>query len=366
MTVMIKDIGWGTYLDREGPRYIGNKHFVMPQNPTFDQKVMSVISASEGLASSINMYDRAILSCGFIQWIELGQYSVSNMIGYVAETCGIELVEQHLHPALLMSKATFKKTDQGLWRFHIPDPNGNEVVVNTETLSRYMFTRSSSKIGTWSETNKLWAKCWAASIADLFEDDAAVAAQVAWTVPQLKANFVLRQGKAIVFEEGSSYDGYAGVIKALLIAYGVNLPAVAERVIATAAARSTFPKWTKQWCLDLAHDLALTSGISLWPGRYNYKRPALEAAFGVELPKNASELALRAWANEPLGTGSPWVPSPVVNVPSVETNIEVPAPNAAVDVFVRPDSPVSTPVSPSFWGALSGISNSILDKLGRR
>jgi len=359
MVVMIKDVGWGSWGGYEGPRYIGNKHFVMPQNPTFDDKVMSVVSASEGLASSINMYDRAILSVGFIQWIELGQYSVSNMIGHVAEKCGIEFVEQKLHPALLMSKATFKKTDQGRWRFHIPDPNGNEVVVNTEILSRYMFARSSAKVGTWTETNKLWAKCWAAAIAELFEDDAAVAAQVEWTVPQLKANFVLRQGKAIVFETGSSYEGYAGVVKALLIAYGVNLPAIAEKVITAAAARTKFPKWSKQWCLDLVHDLALTSGVSLWPGRYNYKRPALEAAFGVQLPKTSNELALRAWVNQPIEmlVHAPTIaeaPIEKPNVPTVFTDIQ--------DVVVRPTRPA---LKLGFWESLQGLKG-IFGKFGRK
>ena len=363
MTIMIKDVGWGSFSGYEGAHYSGTQKVLLPSNATFDQKALYVVASSEGNFDSISMVDRAIISVGAIQWVELNQYSVSNMIGYVAETCGIELVEQKLHPALLMSKATFKKTPQGRWRFHIPHPTtGEEVVVETEALSRWMYARGSGKVGTWPETNKLWAKCWAASIADLFQDPTACEAQVEWTVPQLQSNFVWQQGKAIVFEAGSSYEGYAGVVKTILICYAVNLPAVAEKIIAAAAARSPFPKWSKQWCLDLMHDLALTSGVSIWPGRYNANRPALEAAFGVQLPKTANELALRAWATQPVEVLPP--PSVVV-----ETPIEEPVvPSTFIDVedvFVKPERP-ALPSAPGFWGTLQNFSNTILSKLGRK
>jgi hypothetical protein len=359
--VTIKDIGWGSYGGYEGPRYIGGKKFVLPENPSFEEKVMSVVSASEGNASSINMYDRAIISVGFIQWIELGQYSVSDMIGYIAEMWGIDFVNSKLSPGLTMSKATFKKTPRGKWRFHILDPNGKEVAVETEALSRYLFCKNSGKVGTWTEINKLWAKAWAACIAELFETDEAVQAQVEWTVPQLRARFVLAQGKAIVFSEGSSYEGYAGALKALLIAYGVNLPAIAEKTIAAAASRSKFPKWTKQWCLDLMHDLALTSGVAIWPGRYDYKRPVLERAFGITLPKNQLELSKRAWANEPLETIAPAVPviESLVERPHVEESMP-----AAETVVERPmPQPVPAAKSKSILETLRGVSNSILGKL---
>lgn len=365
MTLAIKDIGWASYGGYEGPRYLGSKKFVLPVKPTFDQKVMSVISASEGNASSINMYDRAIISVGFIQWIELGQYSVSDMIGYVAETVGIEIIEQKLGPAMTMAKASFKKTAQGRWRFHILDNNAAEVPVVTETLSRYMFARSSGKIGTWTEVNKLWAKCWAACIAELFEDDRAVAAQVEWTVPQLKARFVGSQGRSVVFEQGSPSEGYGGALKALLIAYGVNLPAVAERIIAQAIKTSKFPKWSKQWCLDLMHALALTSGVSLWPGRYDAKRPAMEKAFNIVLPKNNAELAQRKWTKEPIEMIGP---DATVEVPVVDLPVERPANVIVVpvveDVVVRPDRPVAQPQAPKgFWGTIRGFSDGILEKM---
>jgi hypothetical protein len=359
--VNIKDIGWGSYGGYEGPRYIGSKKFILPPNATFDQKVMSVVSASEGNAGSVNMYDRAIISVGFIQWIELGQYSVSDMIGYIADKCGIDLVENKLRPALTMSKATFKKTLQGRWRFHIVDGTGKEVAVQNESASRWLFARGSGKVGTWTEVNKVWAKMWAAAIADLFEDDAAVAAQVEWTVPQLKARFVGSTGKSVVFAPGTSYEGYAGALKALLVAYGVNLPAVAEKVVSAAIARSKFPKWTRQWCLDLMHDLALASGVSIWPGRYNYKRASLEAAFGIKLPKNSAELAQRAWAKEPLETlplpAPPLPPSPVEPREAHETTLPT------ADVVVERPARAEAPTKKSLWETLTTFSTDVLRKL---
>jgi hypothetical protein len=248
------------------------------------------------------------------------------MIGHVAERCGTDLVEQKLNPALVMSKASFKKTAQGHWRFHALDEAGIERVVDTESLSRLLFARGSGRIGTWTEMSKLWGKCWAAAIADLFQAESAIAAQVEWTVPQL-LGFVFPRAKAIVFQDGASSDGLAGALKAILVMYAVNLPVVADRTIAAAATRSTFPRWSQQWCLDMIHDLVLTSGVSIWPGRYDYTRSAVETAFGVKLPHDHNELARRDWSTGPAepvevssethdstqdetGTSTPEVPVP--------------------------------------------------------
>lgn len=361
--VAIKDISWASYGGYEGPRYIGSKKFILPENPTFDERVMSVVSASEGNAGSVNMYDRAIISVGFIQWIELGQYSVSDMLGYIAEKCGIDFLESKLRPALVMTKATFKKTAQGRWRFHVVDGTGKEVAVQTEAASRWLYARSSGKVGTWTEVNKVWAKMWAAAIADLLEEDAAVQAQVEWTVPQLRARFVGHTGRTVVFAPGSSFEGYAGAVKALLVAYGVNLPAVAEKVITAAVARSRFPQWSVPWCLDMIHDLALSSGVSIWPGRYNYKRPALEKAFGITLPKNSAELAQRAWTNQPVVVPPP--PPPPVVVPVVNRPVDDVSYETHDTVFTRPERPV-VQESRGFWGTLTDLSKTLIGRLSRK
>lgn len=354
--VMIKDVSWGSYGGYEGSYFAGSQKVSLPEDPTFDEKLLYVISSAEGKYDSINMYDRAICSVGAIQWIELGQYSVSDMIGYVAETCGIDLVEEKLRPALTMAKATFKKTEKGKWRFHIPHPKTNEEVpVETEALSRWMFARGSSKIGSWTDVNKIWNRCWAAAIASLFQDSRAIAAQVKWTAPQLLSRFVLVNGKKHLFPAGSSFDGFPGALKALHISYGVNLPAVAEKISNSAVARTKFPKWSKQWCLDIIHDLVLTSGVGIWPGRYNSKRPALEKAFGIELPKTHTDLAKRLWTKEPiellLGVETPKLPPVDSAVLPEEKPYNLVVHRAEEDKIERPAESETAP-SLGFFGFL--------------
>jgi hypothetical protein len=61
-------IKWGEYKNYEGPYFIGSVPFSLSSNPSDDEKILAVITATEGgCYDSINMYDSCILSSGLIQ-----------------------------------------------------------------------------------------------------------------------------------------------------------------------------------------------------------------------------------------------------------------------------------------------------------
>src|SRR5512138_1105983 len=77
-----EDIKWSSYQTFEGPFFIGTQGFKLPEQPTFNDRILAVITATEGGHwNAINMYDRCIMTVGLIQWCEAGQYSVSDMLG---------------------------------------------------------------------------------------------------------------------------------------------------------------------------------------------------------------------------------------------------------------------------------------------
>lgn len=66
---VLPKIGWGGYADWEGPWYRGSVPYALPtdREPTFIEKVGAVVTATEGgCLDAINMYDRCVLTVGFI------------------------------------------------------------------------------------------------------------------------------------------------------------------------------------------------------------------------------------------------------------------------------------------------------------
>lgn len=118
MVITSSDIKWGRYKNWEGPVFWGSIPYVSPKNPSDSDKLLKVLTMTEGAKyDAVNMYDSMIISVGIIQWAERSQYCVSDMLGKVAETLGVQYVLDALTPALKISNATFKQNAKGKWRF---------------------------------------------------------------------------------------------------------------------------------------------------------------------------------------------------------------------------------------------------------
>lgn len=367
--VSINQLSWGSYGGYEGPAFYGRNFYTAQPDDSFNTKCFAVTASGEGALASINMYDRGIISVGAIQWTELTDNKVSEMIGYVATEFGSELVTKYLQPALDLSNATFGQNPAGKWRFFLAG-----VEVKGESLARALFLGCSGRVGSFNDATRLRARTWCAAVASLFQDPNAMKGQIDFTAPQLRPRFITGNVAAILFGPDSTEQGWSGAVKAFAVAYGVNLPAIVGKVIPIAVAGSKYPKWSREWSLDVIHGLVFLGGIKIWPARYDANRPQIERLFGVELPKNAVELSKKAWKTVDLATvETPPAPPEVILPPPdevIERKNEVVTPPPASQIVVmratKEDVDTSSPFvmllqwTPMLFGFVGQIVNTVI------
>lgn len=345
MLITTKDIKWGSYREHEGPFFRGVHKYKLPSRPDIPDKFIATIAATEGSAfDAINMYDSMIISNGIIQWAEAGQFSVSDMLGAVATKVGVDYVLTVLEPALKLSNATFKKSDTGKWRFFV---NGS--IVDTVTKQRSLFLGCSGRIGSWSESTKLYAKVWAACVANIWDLQEAREVQIEYTKKRLMG-FVTTKAKEILFSDVAQNlsVGWTGAVRAAYLSFAANLPAVAALQLEKVVNTTIHPKWSENWCISVIKSLTFGPGIAIYPTRYDKIRPVIEEQFGVELPKTSSDL--RAW--EP---GSQVIVPPPIPMYDYKQSVII-RDDPAIDVPLVPPSNIFTIVVGFFTWLLSLLS----------
>lgn len=341
-------IGWSSYSNYEGPFFRGVVGFQLPAEPDEIDRYLAVITAAEGAHyDAINMYDRGIISVGVIQWIEAGQYAVSDMLGHVIEKCGADAVMVPLKPALDACGATFKKNAKGQWRFFFNDAKGE---VNSLEKTRILFLGCPGLKGTWTPEAKARAKLWAACVANVWASEATCRAQNSYTRARL-SRFIMADAKKHLFGPEPD-EGWVGALRAAYVSFAVNLPAVANAQLNAAVAELQSPKWSPNWCIGVLKKLVFGSGIGIWPVRYNCIRPVLEKLWNVSLPKTAKDLA--AWQEpEPTPVSEPTSPA----TPVLETPIPAPEPPTVppeTNSKVEPSAGLVTPPGPTPESEVSG------------
>jgi len=343
MTVTIANIGWGSYASFEGPFFGGKQRYVLPNDPTENDRIMNVVTAPEGGAyDAINMYDAGIVSVGLIQWINAGQHSVDAMLGRVIEDHGEDKVFLPLADVMKQCNATFKKNASGAWRFF-----QDNVEVASDAQQRKLFMLGAGTKGSYTPAAKTLAKTWAMGFANVFADPDAQRAQVDYTVPRLK-EFLQADVRSAMYD-GQPDEGWIAAASAAVISFAVNVPAMTAR-----AYRSYVPgkdvKWSPDWVIGLLKHITFNGpSTGIWLKRYNEIRPVLEKLYAVKLPRTSIELS--AW--RPAGASLPStisdVKQPVVveNVPPIDTTTtgpvsvdELPAPVHSTDEQPTPQGVV--------------------------
>lgn len=282
------DIGWGSYKAYEGVFFRGTRPFRLPNNPTENDLLLAVMTATEGgRLDAINGYDRCIISVGLVQWCEAAYHLTSKLLGAIASTDPKLLAP--LGPALEASNAEFKKTARGAWRFHFKDTRGE---VDTALEQKALFLgRSTGLKGSWDDASKEHAKLWAACMANFLAQDGADAVQVRYTAARMKS-FAMPEAKKLLFDDPLPSTGWVGAMRAGFLSFAGNLPAVADKHLKLALNNAPGPKWSKDWCIHVFRELTFGPKITIYPHRYNAIRPVLEKLYGVDLPDMASELNL--------------------------------------------------------------------------
>lgn len=316
--ITANDVGWGKYLQYEGPYWKGSARFTLPDSPTDNDKFIDVITATEGgKLDAINAYDRMIISAGAIQWGEAGQYSVSDLLGKVGDTDASLL--DPLQPALDMASATFQRNDKGRHRFFMA---GSEVDTTLEQKQLFLH-HSNGTIGSWDDESKTWAKTWAACVANVLAQPGAQKPQVDFTSSRLVSYFVIASARGALWGSGdpTTNSGWVGALRGAYLSFAANLPAVAGAHLATALSQITAPKWSQDWAIEILKELTFGPNIAIYPHRYDAIRPVIETLFGVDMPDFAAEL--KAWneANNVDPTCGPGTPPTFTSTKEVQTEL---------------------------------------------
>jgi hypothetical protein len=289
------DIGWGTYREYEGPFYRGRSPYVLPSNPTESDRILAVITATEGGRwDAYNGYDRCICTSGLIQWCEAGQYSVSDMLGAVAEKNRALIASVDAYAA--SKDVDFKKNARGRYRFFFRDERG-EVSDTTEQRQLFLL-RSNGKRGTWDAESKEHAKGWAAAISTVWEHPEAQRIQGAYTAARL-SGFALPFARNVLAAAPNNDLGAA--FKAGYLSFAANNPTWANQHLEIAMKASDDPAYSRDWLIGVLKQLTFGPNVAIYPHRYSAIRPVIERLYGVDLPDLAEDLKRWVTVNgEPL------------------------------------------------------------------
>ncbi len=294
MKTTAEDIGWGKYKTWEGPYFHGTQKFVLPANPSEAYKQMAVLAATEGGAwDAYNGYDICKCTSGLIQWCEgNGQYSVSDMLGKVAEA-DAALLNPFFEATdeldgISGKTITFEKGAKGKWRFFL---DGDEV--NTaEEQNQLFFCGASGELGGWGDEDdprRHYAKAIAAGISNVWRDPQAQTIQAEFTLKRLDW-FILKDVKDIF--DAMPDTPLAHGFKAAYLSYAGNNPTRAAKSLNGARLRTD--RWSKDWVNAVLCSMAFDHGIAIYPGRYNKIRPVVEKLYGIDLIDTAE--LLKDWS----------------------------------------------------------------------
>jgi len=293
MKTELSQIGWGTYRSFEGPMYIGNIKVPMASyESTFAQKVLSITAAAEGgHYNAINCYDAGLVSVGAIQFIDAGQFNVCNMIGKVADYCGLEKINEIFDPVFKLTNAKFIKINPTSWRFYHPQ-HGIISTANQQKLLYFGDSNGNAK-GTFDDKKKTLAKTWAMCFANVWTIPGSIEIQTDFTKEKLMSGFVWGNLKTELFSGTQEDTGIVGATRALILAYAVNSPAVVVKQY-DIGKKNSHEKFSEQWCYEVLREIVVGGGVDVWKARWSAKKPYVDTMFHVSLP-TYNELLNRTW-----------------------------------------------------------------------
>lgn len=283
--ITTKQVRWGSYRQYSGAFYRGDAPYKLTANPSESAKTMAVITAAEGgHFNSVNAYDRCIFTLGLLQFCEAGQYSASDLLGALAEASP-DLLDP-LKPALQQAKARFGVNKKGRHRFFFLDSRGE--VDTTDEQHQLFQLHADGTTESWDEASTEYVKQWVACAANTLAQPEAWEPQINFTARKLMG-FVRPAARGVLWDSTPN-TGLVAAVRAAYTSFAVNLPAVADRQLKAALAKTKHEKWSEGWCLDVLRELTFGSGISIYPRRYNVMRPVLETLYKVDLPDLSDEL----------------------------------------------------------------------------
>lgn len=276
MAVQPSDISWSSYLQYEGPFFLGRNHYAAPAAPDFLEKVLQVICATEGgRYDAINMYDSCIVTVGISQ-LCLNAHVLEQMY---AECVKLDPASMAAVFSSLPDPVTFKQKANGQWRFF--DDSG-ELVTRKQICDVFLGGATGQK-GQWTQAQKDVAKSVAAVLASMWDNPAFCRAQLNWSKNALP-RYLMPFSKATIYTNPDE-TVWAGALKAAVMSYSANIPLTTSNLLAKAVSDPAWATASDQDKVTLAmHSLVLGSGITIWPIRYRAIQPVISRLWGVQMP----------------------------------------------------------------------------------
>ena len=282
--VAASNIQWSRYKGYEGPFFRGVQRFELPARPTEEDRVLAVITATEGGAyDSYNGYDGQICSLGLIQVTERAYYSVSAMLGALYKHDKDMLAS--MDSELARKNLSFKPNHRGRYRFHFRDARSE--VDTAEEQKQMFFFRSDGTKGSWDEASKIYATQMAAAICNVFSHHQAREHQKKYMAERVRA-YAFGNSKSVIKSAPDTDLGRAFV--AAYLSFAINNPTRANKHLSIALKSSRHVRWGFDWLLDVLRELTFGPKIAIYPHRYDAIRKPLEQLYNLNLPDFADEL----------------------------------------------------------------------------
>lgn len=282
--VAASNIGWSKYRGYEGPFFRGVQRFKVPARPTEEDRILAVITATEGGAyDSYNGYDGQICSLGLIQVTERAYYSVSSLLGALCREDKDMLTS--MFSELSRKNLMFKPNHRGRYRFHFRDARSE--VDTAEEQKQMFFFRSDGTRGSWDEASKIYATQMAAAICNIFSHHQAREHQSKYMAERVRA-YAFGNSKSVIKSAPNTDLGRA--FTAAYLSFAINNPTRANKHLSIALKSSRHTRWGLDWFLDVLKELTFGPKIAIYPHRYDAIRKPLEQHYNMDLPDFADEL----------------------------------------------------------------------------
>lgn len=216
-------------------------------------------------------------------------FGVSDMLGEVIEADEPTFLDA-FGDFLEKHRLLFARNVRGRWRFHLD--NIHEVSTLPEQQKLFLLNSDGTK-GSWDSESKWRAREFAAAICTLWENQEAQWTQRDFTVRRL-GWFGMGLFKEVM-RSAPKDCRFVDAFEAGYLSFAANNPRRADQALRQAlgsgGACAPFLPWTDPWLNAVMHTLTFSSGVAIYPHRYNAIRPVINKLYQVKL----GELSLDSW-----------------------------------------------------------------------
>lgn len=280
---------WGKYQEYEGPYYLGENKYVLPEKHDISDRVLYAIAATEGNFDSINMYDRCIISVGMIQWCEANYCGVTSLVSDFCIRYGRQIFDNSFKDIIdYLGYNPLKLVDK---KYCFIDKNGN--IMDKAEEQKLYFLGCDGKIGSWNDEAKNRANKWVQSFSTFLKDKKVIQFQIEYTKRKINDFFFNKDVKQILNSVILDSKEKKDICEAATIAYisfSANNPKFAKENFLLAHEKNKDKIFTKEWLLSILRQMTFKNKIKIYTHRYEKIIKVINSLYPINLPLKSDEL----------------------------------------------------------------------------